>query len=187
MLHFLESISITLSATGLISTLSMMVLFVWILSNSIPKKRLEISIFQNSVLIVIATFFIGSFAVERYRSHYIMDKFWSFLGANGARVEVAGSNIDRYGFALDFDGLTTRKQSGSSPTKSLYVTISTSNGSIEMLLRRDSRDKDLYWVFYPGFPYKGNLGYFKTDLLAGIAGSVQADTSLSDDPLNSKQ
>jgi len=150
----------------------MMALLGWALLASIAKKRLNVSTFGRAAFIFMAVVFIGVLLTEKYRTHYVLDKFQSLLDASNAKVKIGGSEIDRSRFAHDFSDLTKIKQSGSSPTKSFYVTISTSRGSIDMLLRRDSRDNNLYWVFYPGLPYKGNLGYVETDLLAGIPGLV---------------
>jgi len=51
------------------------------------------------------------------------------------------------------------KMSGSRPTISILVVLQGASRRLEFLLRRDSRDQDVYWVFLVDAPYSGSLGY----------------------------
>ncbi|WP_041521683.1 hypothetical protein [Gilvimarinus agarilyticus] len=58
------------------------------------------------------------------------------------------------------------KKSGSRPKEKIHISMQSSEGEIKFIFFRDSRDKDVYWVWYTGYkgPHNGNF-YLKTDLL----------------------
>jgi hypothetical protein len=55
----------------------------------------------------------------------------------------------------------------SHPTTAYRVQLQTSEGSLELLLRRDSTVPNEYWVYYPGFDTADDIGTIVTGALDG--------------------
>lgn len=58
------------------------------------------------------------------------------------------------------------KRSGSHPTVDFSLELSGSISSITLILRRDSKRSDLYWVYVKGAEVVGQLGYVTIDGLS---------------------
>ncbi|MEE9343276.1 MAG: hypothetical protein V3V12_06580 [Gammaproteobacteria bacterium] len=70
-------------------------------------------------------------------------------------------------FKNDFLNIyTSKKRSGSSPEKGISVFLRGGGNDFIFNFRRDSRDEDLYWVYYPkSNPMNLLVGYVETDIL----------------------
>ena len=53
----------------------------------------------------------------------------------------------------------------SHPTATYRVQLQTSEGSLELVLQRDSAEQNEYWVFYPGFETAKDIGIVVSDVL----------------------
>ncbi|GGX65920.1 hypothetical protein GCM10007392_36910 [Saccharospirillum salsuginis] len=56
------------------------------------------------------------------------------------------------------NNLSQTKRSGSRPTKTYRLELYCQGKSIALVLKQDSRDPELYWV-YPNLLFHGGLGY----------------------------
>jgi hypothetical protein len=54
-----------------------------------------------------------------------------------------------------------KNKSGSHPVGSNRVVIVCGDDKIVLDLKLDSREKELYWVFYPKYKFKSEIGYVR--------------------------
>ena len=66
--------------------------------------------------------------------------------------------------AVAFEGRTSLKMSGSRPEKKISVKITSANFSLSFLLRQDSRDKNVYWVYIPESIFRRDFSFIKISL-----------------------
>jgi len=58
----------------------------------------------------------------------------------------------------------SKRRSGSKPTTVKVVRISYDDNTLRFLFKKDSRDKNYYWVYYPGYLFKASIGFLSINL-----------------------
>ena len=80
----------------------------------------------------------------------------------GLTILVDGVEVENKIPLIDgFKSKITLKQSGSYPTDIVKVRFKDDKASLDFELKRDSRDRDLYWVYYPNYKTFADLFYVK--------------------------
>lgn len=74
---------------------------------------------------------------------------------NGSKIE------DNEAMVAGFQTRSGIKKSGSHPTEVWELRIQSGDLLLDLELKRDSRDRDLYWVYYPSYRAFSNLYYVR--------------------------
>ena len=102
-------------------------------------------------------------------SHAALDELRPRLNAPIEHVLVDGAPIDAEPLVAALRGIQSHRYHHSHPTASFRVQLQTSEGPLELTLRRDSAEPREYWVYYRGFNATeiNDVGAVFTDALDG--------------------
>lgn len=130
---------------------------------------LHVSEIEKRILILLLILLISSVLIEEYRAHFIIRNIQVMLTEETVKI-ITGRNfvLNKAQFIQDFSKIKTVKHSGSSPRESINLLILTSKGTLDLNFKRDSKEKNLYWVYYPKHPFSGSLGYLKTEVFSDL-------------------
>ena len=103
-----------------------------------------------------------------FLSHAALDELRPRLNAQVTEMAVNGRPAPEPERLLSaLRQITSHNYHHSHPTNSYRVRLQTSEGPLELLLRRDSAVPNEYWVYYPGFDTADDIGTVVTDALDG--------------------
>lgn len=124
---------------------------------------------KRDVLIVLLTFAVSFIAlsVNDYSSYYALNRMMDIVSHESSTIKVNGKLItDKDKFVDDLKSIyQLKKSAGTSPTIPYEISLKYDDEEQTYLFKRDSNNKHMYWVYYPGFKYKGNIGYVNTHAL----------------------
>lgn len=91
---------------------------------------------------------------------FLLQDINSLLAEKDVNVTVNGeTTIDRNEVRIAFNEFITSKKGGSHPTDSVHLEIDGTQLGVSLILKRDSRDSELYWVYIKNGESVGELGY----------------------------
>jgi hypothetical protein len=162
LVDFFSSISLFI---GLISFLGAVSLILWCITftiKNIGKSKERVSFIMKlwgGVSFVILLF---GFALYKTAVASIAQEADRIAFKSSAVVVVNGSKAADVNVVLKaFKERFSFKQSGSYPTEVVNVIIKDELGALEFELKRDSRNPEFYWVFYPRYTLFSSLFYIK--------------------------
>jgi hypothetical protein len=138
---------------------------VWRRSQGAPPRQPPLFVWAGLGFLTIVLSLCGA-AV--FLSHAAIDELRPRLNAPVREVVVNGRPApDPERLLSALRQITSHNYRHSHPTKSYRVRLQTSEGPLELLLRRDSAVANEYWVYYPGFDTADDIGTVVTDALDG--------------------
>jgi hypothetical protein len=135
-----------------------------------PGSRRPISRKFLAGMLVFAGVIGGEFAIDAYLKSTALDEVKPKLTANIQAVSINGTPFDNYnGLLSDLRSMHDTMGHHSHPTTGYRLSLTTSQGPLELQMCRDSQDPHEYWVFDPGFYSTIDIGRVFTNALDGPA------------------
>jgi hypothetical protein len=136
---------------------------VWRRSRGMPRRPSPLFIWPClGFLAVIFTVIGGAMLL----SHAARDEVRSRLNATVTEIRVNGAPApDPERLLSALRQIQSHNYHHSHPTATYRVQLQTSEGSLELVLQRDSAEPNEYWVFYPAFETAKDIGIVVSDLL----------------------
>ena len=156
-----------IGAVEIISLLLLMAGFVVIFTRAVSGRKVFIVKREGLFALLIFSMLFIALSVEDYCSHYALDRMMGIVSHNESVIKVNGEPIrDKDKFIDDLKKIYQyKKSSGTSPTVPYEISIKYGNEEHRYLFKRDSENKNMYWIYYPDFKSKGRIGFVITHVL----------------------
>ena len=117
-------------------------------------------------IVVFGSLFVFAIYARDYLDSQLLDKYSLMMQARDLVIEINSEPVKNLnGYRSELSNVKTSRLAGSHPTVEIPVKIHTKKMHIDLILRRDSRDKRLYWIQKPEFLFNRFLGYIESDRL----------------------
>ena len=115
-----------------------------------------------------------SLATVRFMHYLLFASAEKILTSPNLVVFADGRIVEeKHNFSDDFLNRSTLKRSGSEPERGVEVLLSDGNYELKFIFKSDSRNKHLYWVYFPGYRYFSSAAFVETQTLSsGMVGEV---------------
>jgi len=166
MKDILISISPWVDAGMIAPILLLMMGLVVIVARAASGRKVFLARWEWLFALLIFSVLFLAISVDVYRSHYALDRMIDIVSHKEAVIKVNGELIsDKKKFVDDLKKIYQYKNSGTSPTVSYEISVKYGIEEHKYLFKRDSANKNIYWIYYPDFKYQGSIGYVNTHVL----------------------
>jgi len=169
-IDFLSDLSPWIVLAMFLSLIFTVIIFVIIVS----RKRLTMNSFKLLLLGVFTP--VLGFVILSYMSSILLETVESSFEDNNLEIYVDGVHLiqdQKIILIDDFRSLYSFKKSGSHPTTVHKVKIISENYNLEFDFKADSRDKNVYWLYFPRYRLNGKIGMIKTDVISSVEQKYQ--------------
>lgn len=168
MIEVFSSISAWIGISLVISVIGLFALTLGVLVKSVVSKKLYLGRFTKFFGALFIALIVISLSAANVMKRMVLAEAESILASPKSEVRINGQLLDqKASFTKDFLDRKTVKQSGSAPEEAIDIKISDGSRELDLTFKRDSRNENLYWVYYPEYKFFASLTFVETQLIEG--------------------
>ncbi len=120
-------------------------------------------------LIPVLAVFVITLLIFKLMSITVLSQANKILKNNKSEIIINGEHLndaDKSILTKDFFLIESSKyRSGSQPTLEFELSIKGAEGELRFSAKADSRESDLYWLYYPEYKFKSTVGFLRTTVI----------------------